>query len=87
MSLMPSCKDITKHSSDYLDRQLPWWGRVGYWLHLLMCVHCRRYIDQLKLTITTLGQTQEAIPPEISEQQVQDIVAQMQKQAPRTDEK
>ena len=87
MSLMPSCKDVTKHSSDYLDRQLPWWKRIGYWLHLLMCVHCRRYIDQLKLTITTLGQTQEAAPPEISEQQVQDIVAKMQKQASTLDER
>jgi predicted anti-sigma-YlaC factor YlaD len=84
---MPSCKDVTQHSSDYLDRQLPWWQRPGYWLHLMMCVHCRRYLDQLKLTISTLGQTQEATPPEISEEQVHNIVAQMKKQAGKIDEK
>lgn len=80
MSLMPSCKDITKHSSDYLDRQLPWWERIGYWLHLMMCVHCRRYLEQFKLTIRTLGKIQEASPPDVSKQQVQDIVEQLQKE-------
>ena len=87
MSLMPSCKDITKHSSDYLDRQLPWWKRVGFWMHLMMCVHCRRYLEQLKLTITTLGQTKEAVPPDVSAQQVQAIVDQMQKQTAKIDDK
>ena len=87
MSLMPSCKDITKHSSDYLDRQLPWWERAGYWMHLMMCVHCRRYLEQLKLTIMTLGQTKEATPPDVSNQQIQDIVEQMQKESAPIDKK
>ena len=87
MSLMPSCKDITKHSSDYLDNQLPWWKRPGYRMHLMMCVSCQRYLDQLKLTIATLSHTKEATPPEVSPQQVQDIVEQLQKQTAKTDEK
>ncbi len=85
MSLMPSCKDITEHSSDYLDRHMPWWKRVNYWLHLLMCVHCRRYFAQLKLTISTLGRTREASPPTVDEQQVQSIVVHLQKQMAKTD--
>lgn len=84
---MPSCKDVTKHSSDYLDRQLTWWERVSYWLHLMMCVNCRRYLDQLKLTIMTLGQTKEAAPPDVSSQTVQDIVEHMQKQAEQINKK
>ena len=87
MSLMPSCKDLTKHSSDYLDHRLPWWQRPGYWLHLMMCVHCRRYLEQLRLTIASLGKTPEATPPEVSEAQVQNIVEQLQKQAEKTHEK
>jgi hypothetical protein len=75
---MPSCKDITEHSSDYLDRNLPWWRRLGFWVHLLICVHCRRYLDQLKLTISSLGKTPDATPPVVEEQQVQDIVKHIQ---------
>lgn len=85
MNIMPSCKDITKHASDYVDHHLQWWQRPGYWLHLVMCVHCRRYIDQLKLTIRTLGQIPEATPPEVDEQQVQAIVAQLQKPSAKID--
>lgn len=80
MSLMPSCKDITEHASDYLDRDLTLLQRAGFRLHLFMCVHCRQYVEQLKLTITTLGKigkTPEASPPSVDPQQVQDIVSQL----------
>lgn len=72
--MMPSCKEITEHSSDYIDRKLPWWKRPGYWLHLAMCVHCRRYLTQLKLTISTIGKLPDAAPPSISSKQVKKIV-------------
>jgi len=74
---MPSCKDITEHSSDYLDRNLPWWKRMGYWLHLVMCVHCRRYVDQLKLTIDAIGKSPDATTPDISPEEIQTIVEKM----------
>ena len=81
MSLMPSCKDVTKHSSDYLEHNLTWWKRPGYWLHFAICVHCRRYVQQLKLTINTIGKMPDATPPEVSNAQVQNIVKEIQKQA------
>ncbi len=77
---MPSCQDITKHASDYLDRSLPWWKRLGFRVHLFMCVNCQRYLDQLKLTIATIGKSQAATPPVIEEQQVHDIVKVIQQQ-------
>ena len=80
MSLMPSCKDITEHASDYLDHKLPWWKRPGYWLHMLMCVHCRRYLEQLKLTISAIGKSPGASPPNVSTEQVRDIVKHIQEQ-------
>ena len=80
MSLMPSCKELTEHSSEYLDRSLPWWKRPGYWLHLAICVHCRRYVGQLKLTIATIGKSPEATPPSVSTEQVQDVVKHLQEQ-------
>ena len=81
---MPSCKDITHHSSDYLDRHMPWHKRIGYKLHLLMCVNCKRYVEQLKLTISTLGHTQEATPPKVSEKQAEDISKRLLKKVAKT---
>ena len=78
MSLIPSCKDITEHASDYLDRNLPWWKRTGYRMHLLMCTHCQRYLSQLQLTIDTIGKSPDAQPPVIDAEQVHHIVQQMQ---------
>jgi len=75
--MMPSCKDITEHSSDYLDHNLPWWKRPGYWLHLAMCVHCRRYVDQLRLTIDTIGKSPDATTPGVNAGEIQAIVEKM----------
>jgi hypothetical protein len=49
---MLKCKDIAEKSSAYVDDQLPFSGRFGIYLHLLICVHCRRFIRQLKMMIT-----------------------------------
>lgn len=78
MSLMPSCQDITEHASEYLDRDLPRWKRMGIRMHLLMCIHCRRYVSQLKLTIDTIGKIPEATPPIPDEKQIREIIEQLQ---------
>ncbi len=82
---MPSCQDITKHSSDYLDHNLPWWKRLGFRVHLFMCLNCRRYLDQLKLTIATIGKIQTATPPVVEEQHVHDIIEFIQQQTNEED--
>ena len=64
MSFMPSCKHIAEHSSEYLDKSLPFWKRVGMRLHLFMCVNCRRYLQHLQLTIATLARIQETGQPD-----------------------
>jgi predicted anti-sigma-YlaC factor YlaD len=47
MKIMPSCKEVTAvvASDDLLRR--PWRERLAIRLHLLMCRHCRRYVEQL----------------------------------------
>lgn len=47
---MLSCSEVTRHASDYLDRDLPRLVRWRIRLHLLMCEHCRRFLRQLELT-------------------------------------
>lgn len=81
MSLMPSCKEITERSSDYLDHKLSLWQRLRFRLHTFICVNCKQYVQNLKLTIATLGvigKTPEASPPAVDPQQVQNIVSQLQ---------
>ena len=46
---MLSCNDLAHHhASDYLDGQLGWRDRLRVRFHLFICVHCRRFIQQLK---------------------------------------
>lgn len=80
MKLMPSCKDITEHSSDYLDRNLSFMQRLGFKMHLFMCTNCERYVSQLKLTIATIGKIKDAEPQPADEQQVQTIVNHIKQQ-------
>jgi len=80
MSLMPSCKDVTEHASDYLDSNMPFMKRMKYRLHLFICDSCSRYLSQLKLTIATLGKIEEAIPQPVDDNHVQEIVDKLKKQ-------
>lgn len=51
---MLRCKDVARQADDYLDQRLSWRQRLGVGLHLLICVHCRRYLAQLRLLIAGL---------------------------------
>jgi hypothetical protein len=82
---MPSCKDITKQSSDYLEGNQTLFQRLGFKMHIFMCVNCKRYVSQLKLTIATIGQTKNAIPQPVEEQHVREIVENLQQQADNKD--
>lgn len=48
---MLRCKEIVARSSDYLEGDLSRWQVVNYKLHLMMCVHCRRYIKHFRVAI------------------------------------
>jgi anti-sigma factor RsiW len=52
---MLSCKDMTEHASRHLDGEETWRERILVWLHLAICVHCRRYLQQLRATIGLLA--------------------------------
>ena len=51
---MLTCKEVTERASLYADRELGWWARVQFRLHLFMCQHCRRYMDQFESAIRLL---------------------------------
>ena len=62
---MLSCKELVAQSSDFLDGQLSLRQRLAVRTHLAMCVRCRRFIRQLKLTQAVLRQLPEAVVPEL----------------------
>jgi predicted anti-sigma-YlaC factor YlaD len=64
---MLKCRDVSHIASDYLDHQLTWRQQLSVRMHLLMCVHCRRFVNQLRLTGKTAATLveQEASTDEI----------------------
>lgn len=51
---MLTCREIAQSASDYLDCNVSWPRRMQMRLHLAMCRHCKRYVDQLALTIASV---------------------------------
>ncbi|WP_439576543.1 anti-sigma factor family protein [Elioraea sp.] len=65
---MLTCREVTERASEYLDGNLPFGRRLAFRLHLLMCRHCRRYVDQLAGTIALVRAAgQEAADPEAAD--------------------
>lgn len=61
---MLSCKELTELSTDYLKENLPWRHRLRVRVHLWMCRHCPKYVDQLRKVIGLLGRLPtEPVPP------------------------
>ena len=60
---MLSCREVSERASDLIDGRASWRVRAGARLHLLMCQHCRRYVEQLKLTVRALQSSRRSEPP------------------------
>ena len=48
LGLFPSCKDAARRASELQDAPLSGPARLGLWLHLAACAHCRRYSRQIR---------------------------------------
>lgn len=51
---MLNCNEINELGGEYASGELSFRERISVWVHLLMCVHCRRYVEQLKLTLESI---------------------------------
>lgn len=52
---MISCQQLTELVTDYVEGRMSLWDRVRFRLHLAMCPVCVTYVDQLEVTVATLG--------------------------------
>jgi len=75
--MMFSCKEITEKASEYLDQELPFFTRLKVRMHLQICVHCKRYMDQLQITIKTLSKMRNTDP--VDESTVDQVVENIKK--------
>lgn len=64
-----SCREVTQSAGDYLDSDVSWSRRMQIRLHLAMCRHCRRYVEQLAISIKALrGIKEDPVAPDTAEQ-------------------
>jgi predicted anti-sigma-YlaC factor YlaD len=59
---MMTCRDVAALASAHLDGELAWSRRIGIRVHLAMCVHCRRLVRQLRVTVRALAALRDAAP-------------------------
>lgn len=64
-----TCKEIAEAVTDYLEGSLSVPDWVRFQMHLGMCLGCRRYLRQMRVTIRTLGTLPaEPVPPAVRDE-------------------
>lgn len=64
-----SCQELTELITEYLEGSMPFLQRLRFQIHLGFCRGCRNYLNQMKLTIKTLGNMpSEPMPPAVREE-------------------
>lgn len=59
---MLSCRDVTASASRLVDGELGLGERIAVRVHLIVCVHCRRFVRQLGVLVASLHRRQEIAP-------------------------
>lgn len=60
-----TCQDLVELVTDYLDDALPASERARFEAHIVDCLYCPAYLDQMRRTILVVGTRREStIAPE-----------------------
>ncbi len=59
-----SCKELVELITEYLEGTLPPEDKARFEQHLAFCEWCRTYLEQMRLTIHSLGKLSEESIPE-----------------------
>ena len=60
-----SCKQFVELVTDYFEGELSWRQRRRFEKHIAACPWCARYLEQMRVTIRTVGRIdEESISPE-----------------------
>ncbi|HEX2713014.1 MAG TPA: zf-HC2 domain-containing protein [Candidatus Acidoferrales bacterium] len=67
-----SCKELVELITEYLEGTLPPEDKARFEQHLAFCDWCRIYLQQMRLTIQTLGKlSEESIPEDVKAELVE----------------
>jgi anti-sigma factor RsiW len=59
-----TCQELVELVTEYLEGALPARDRARFERHIDECPYCNRYLDQMRITIRTLGRIpEETIAP------------------------
>ena len=75
---MLRCKDVAERASRYVDGEMSWSQRLGMRLHLMMCLHCRRFMRQFRVVRDTLGCCPDP-QPEPTEKSLRELAERLRK--------
>jgi anti-sigma factor ChrR (cupin superfamily) len=76
-----SCRDVTASASRLFDGELGLSERIAVRVHLIVCVHCRRFVRQLRVLLASLHRRQE-IAPALAPAYLERIVAALDRARP-----
>jgi anti-sigma factor RsiW len=63
-----TCQELVELVTDYFEGALPAGERARFERHLDGCPHCTTYVEQMRITVRTLGRLpEESIPPHARE--------------------
>jgi len=64
-----TCQELTELITDYLEDAMPAAERARFDEHLSNCPYCRAYLQQMRMTIGTLGRlTPDSIPRPVQDE-------------------
>jgi anti-sigma factor RsiW len=63
-----TCQELVELVTDYFEGALSAGGRARFERHIATCPHCTTYLDQMRITIRTLGRLpEETVSPDARE--------------------
>ena len=62
-----TCQQVVELVTAYLDDGLSPEDRQNFEQHLVSCIGCRNYLEQMRRTIETTGRVQLELPAELEE--------------------
>lgn len=72
---MQTCKELVASAGDHLIGSASLSQKWHFYLHIFICKHCRRYAQQLKLTLNMVKQSGSS--PSCSAEDIDDIVTRL----------
>jgi len=70
--MMISCEEFVELVTEYLEGDVSMGLKMKLKFHEVLCVHCRRYVEQMKVTSDML----KYVPPtEVDEATMQELIA------------